>query len=396
MRGRGTASPGAFDKGNVSPTENVERTQKQPAPPMPFAAGSPADRVKGLLACAALFFFGLASALAIQASVVEGKLPYNTTAANFIVEVVKLVMMLLLWSKSSHEGDENRDKSPAFHGKNFKITARGWAYYSVPGFMYAVQNQLVFYAVANLQPAMFQLASKMKFVSTALLARIVLKKTLTMVQWIGIVLLMVGLLVSKSPLILGCGSHQKADLLPVPATGVLPSSYDSRFAVGMILVTTTSTISGASGIANEFLLKHHDEGVSVLLKNAQLYLWGVVFNGIGCCLEVINKGISDPLHGFGAWTWFIVFLRSCEGVSISFIMQYMDNIVKCFVSAALVYTTALSSYVLFGEQIDMIFLLGLLICSLALVLYFGPFNDVLRDHAMKVEREKVSGRGAIE
>merc|ERR1712232_348072 len=137
------------------------------------------------------------------------------------------------------------------------------AIYSVPGLLYAVQNQLIFYAVANLQPAMFQLASKMKFVSTALLSRIVLKKTLTQVQWIGIVLLMLGLVVSKSPLIMGCGSHQS---VPVPATSdkyaahaqnqVLTGSYDnSRFVVGMMLVTVTSTLSGASGIANEFLLK---------------------------------------------------------------------------------------------------------------------------------------------
>merc|ERR1712232_201338 len=279
------------------------------------------------------------------------------------------------------------------------------AIYSVPGLPYAVQNQLIFYAVANLQPAMFQLASKMKFVSTALLSRIVLKKTLTQVQWIGIVLLMLGLVVSKSPLIMGCGSHHS---VPVPATSdkspalaqdqvQTGASYDnSRFVVGMMLVTVTSTLSGASGIANEFLLKQHDEGVSVLLKNAQLYLWGVVFNGFGCILEVTSKGNSDPLHGFGPWTWVIVFLRSCEGVSISFIMQYMDNIVKCFVSAALVYTTALSSYLIFGEAIDLIFLLGLLICSLALVLYFAPFNDVLRDHASKAGRERLNGRCAHE
>lgn len=332
---------------------------------------------RGLAACAGLLFFGLASALAIQASLVDGRLPYNTTTANVIVEVIKLIGMIILWRRSRARDD---------NAPPFRWSLDGMMPYSVPGLMYAVQNQLVFHAVANLQPAFFQLASKMKFVSTAVLARIVLKKTLTIVQWIGILLLMLALVVSKSHVIRKCTPSQLLNTDDPSGQ----AGYD-RILAGMFLVTATSIISGASGIANEFLLKKHDEGVSVYIKNSQLYLWGVLFNGFGCLLEMAAKGVSDPFHGFSATAWFIILLRAVEGISVSFIMLYLDNIVKCFVSAALVYTTAIVSYFMFDEPIDSIFMLGLVIASLALVLYFGPFNDVLKEHDRKKAEETARG-----
>lgn len=356
----------------------------------------PSHDRRGLWACAALLFFGLASALAIEASMVDGKLPYNTTTANLIVELVKLVSMLIL----------TRMQTPPSPPTGFTLSLRGILPYSVPGLMYAVQNQLVFHAVANLQPAFFQLASKMKFVSTAVFARVVMKKTLTIVQWIGIVLLMLALVVSKSHMLMvkktclnlasGDQSSLRLDMpaqlsqgsVLTPATVAAESSFvtEAKLMFGLFLVTCTSTISGASGIANEFLLKHHDEGVSMYIKNAQLYFWGVLFNGIGSLLETGSQGHHDPFQGFNQWTWLIILLRAVEGISISFIMMYMDNIVKCFVSAALVYTTALASYFMFDEPIDAIFMLGLAIASLALILYFGSFNEVLNEHSKRMDQ----------
>lgn len=328
----------------------------------------PTSLHRGALACCAFVFFGTSSTLCITASEVNKKLPFNTTSANFLTEVLKFLVATVWWLKE---------------GRGGQVTKRGFLLYSIPGLMYGVQNQLLYYGVFHLQPAMFQLASKLKFVSTAVLFRLVLKKTLTRLQWLGIFTLMLGMIISKSPLF-SPESCKREALGNLPTDGSQTQLKGSKnFFLGICVVLTTSTISGVSGIANEYLLKKVDEGSPLMLKNMQLYLWGIGFNLIGSVFETsqaIDEGPTDFFHGFGMWVWIVIVLKSAEGVSISFIMRYLDNIVKCFASAILVYATTICSYLLFHEQIDFFFVLGLAVVTVALYLYFGPHNEVLKDH----------------
>lgn len=333
--------------------------------------------IRGVLACVSFVLFGVTSTLCITASEVDKKLPYNTTSVNLLVESVKFLVVYIWWfveerSKLPKEGHGSMSLIPP-------ITPRTFVMYSVPGTLYAVNNQLLYYAVFHLQPGMFQLASNTKFVSTAILFRLVLKKTLTNLQWLGIVTLVLGMTVSKAGLIANCAGGLDNET-------VKPRSFDGSqksLSLGLLIVLTTSTISGMSGIANEYLLKKVDESAPLSLKNAQLYLWGVLLNLFGAISEA--KGDSQAaFRGFSIWVWIIIFLKSAEGVSISFIMRYLDNIVKCFASAVVVYATTLSSYLIFQEQVDFFFILGLAVVTVALYMYFGSHNEVLKLHEASI------------
>eukprot|EP00746_Dinoflagellata_sp_MGD_P080384 gnl/MRDRNA2_/MRDRNA2_320951_c0_seq1.p1 gnl/MRDRNA2_/MRDRNA2_320951_c0~~gnl/MRDRNA2_/MRDRNA2_320951_c0_seq1.p1 ORF type:complete len:380 (+),score=44.39 gnl/MRDRNA2_/MRDRNA2_320951_c0_seq1:163-1302(+) len=323
--------------------------------------------MRGVVACISFIFFGVTSTLSITASEVNKKLPYNTTSVNLLVESVKFLVVAIWWF-TEEWSKTPKDSSSIVPVPN--ISFKTFMMYSIPGVMYAVNNQLLYYAVFHLQPGMFQLASNMKFVSTAILFRLVLQKTLTSLQWLGIVTLVLGMTVSKAGLIANCSGEPRTSM----------SSLDEgqkSLVVGLFIVMVTSVISGMSGIANEYLLKKVDENAPLSLKNMQLYLWGILLNLGGAVSEA--KGDSQAaFRGFSMWVWTIIFLKSAEGVSISFIMRYLDNIVKCFASAIVVYVTTLSSYMVFGEPVDFFFVLGLAVVTVALYMYFGPHNDAIK------------------
>lgn len=315
-------------------------------------------------------FFGVSSTLCITASEVDGRLPYQTTSSNLITEILKFLSSCVCWCWSSDcSSDKKNEDGPT--KRVGKPTLRTFLLYSIPGLLYAIQNQLLYYAVFHLQPALFQLLSNLKFASTALLARFVMGKMLTKAQWLGILCLILGSVVSRGAMVWSMWNEWVVEGRNSSESQENASSK-SLF-LGVLLVMTTSTISGVSGIANEYLLKQIDSSTPFMLKNMQLYFWGIIFNLSGAIFENTGQGF---FHGFSLWVWMVIGLKAAEGISISFIMKYLDNIVKCFCSAILVYVMTICSRGLFDEQIDVFFVAGLAIVTVALVLYFGLHNEI--------------------
>eukprot|EP00746_Dinoflagellata_sp_MGD_P164017 gnl/MRDRNA2_/MRDRNA2_92419_c0_seq1.p1 gnl/MRDRNA2_/MRDRNA2_92419_c0~~gnl/MRDRNA2_/MRDRNA2_92419_c0_seq1.p1 ORF type:complete len:357 (-),score=35.35 gnl/MRDRNA2_/MRDRNA2_92419_c0_seq1:88-1158(-) len=325
----------------------------------------------GAAACLTFVFFGVTSTLCITASEVDGRLPYNTTSSVLVTEVLKFLLSCACWFFAREPGTDKKHDEPQ-RSTLSKLSLQTFFLYSIPGLMYAIQNQLLYYAVFHLQPALFQLLSNLKFVSTALLARFVMGKMLSFTQWLGILCLVLGSIVSRGSMLCSLW-HQWATDDQVSLEGQEDGDSGKSLLVGVLLVISTSTISGISGIANEYLLKRVDSNTPFMLKNMQLYFWGIIFNVGGAIFESTGQGL---FHGFNWWVWMVIGLKAAEGMSISFIMKYLDNIVKCFCSAILVYVMTICSKGLFDEQIDLFFVLGLAVITVALVLYFGLHNEV--------------------
>jgi len=325
----------------------------------------------GAVACFAFVFFGVTSTLCITASEVDGRLPYNTTSSVLVTEILKFLLSCSCWYFTGDSATVKKYDDEPQRSREGKLNLQTFFLYSIPGLMYAIQNQLLYYAVFHLQPALFQLLSNLKFVSTALLARFVMGKMLTTAQWVGILCLVLGSVVSRGSMLCSVWNQWVAeDQMSLESS---KESGSKSLILGIILVLSTSTISGISGIANEYLLKRVDSKTPFMLKNMQLYFWGIIFNLSGAIFENTGQGF---FHGFNWWVWIVIGLKAAEGMSISFIMKYLDNIVKCFCSAILVYVMTICSRGLFDEQIDLFFVVGLAVVTVALVLYFGLHNEV--------------------
>lgn len=70
---------------------------------------------------------------------------------------------------------------------------------AVPAGLYAVQNNLLFFALSNLESSVYQVVYQLKILTTAMFSVVLLRKRLSPQQWASLVLLMLGVILVQSP-----------------------------------------------------------------------------------------------------------------------------------------------------------------------------------------------------
>jgi drug/metabolite transporter (DMT)-like permease len=78
----------------------------------------------------------------------------------------------------------------------------------LPALLFAVSTNLTFYAAGYLTVATSQILYQMKIIATALFAKLLLRKSLSRQQWVGLVILMLGALIAER--------SQQAVVVPAP------------------------------------------------------------------------------------------------------------------------------------------------------------------------------------
>ncbi|KAG9394576.1 Nucleotide-sugar transporter [Carpediemonas membranifera] len=218
---------------------------------------------------------------------------------------------------------------------------------AVPAILYAINNNLVFLILRYLEPALFQILSNFKIISTAVLMRFVLHKRFTGLHYLTLVLLM----------------------LVISWTQYVPSATTkSSRTVGVLLAILYTFNSSFASVFTEYFLKRYSH-ISVHAQNTSLYFWGVLFNLV--YWFAIDR---DPVRSnfFSGWTpavWLLVLTMSCSGLLISIIMKFANNIVKVFCSSASIVLCIYASWLLFGVAVTMQHLFGAMAVGSIIVLY---------------------------
>ncbi|CAD7946200.1 unnamed protein product [Amoebophrya sp. A120] len=190
-----------------------------------------------------------------------------------------------------------------------------------------------------------------------------------------------------------------------------PSAGFGSFVLGMICVTIMSVTSGLSGAVNEWLLKSIDSDVPLMRKNAWTYQWGCIFNlggaaatyGVMHARSLLRHGAvafssadrsreqsasssststrEDSGSIFHGFTWAVGLLVVCEcsyGLSVSLILRYFDNVVKCIGGVVIIFVTTFMSWIFFDSEVCPEFVVSVLIFGISSLLYVGDFNAVLK------------------
>ena len=206
-------------------------------------------------------------------------------------------------------------------------------YLALPAFLYIVQNNLQYLAVANLSPAVFQVLYQFKIVTAAIFSVLILRKRLLRHQWASIILLMAGLAqVQLSQQSIGAK--------------LTSSSYNL---IGVMAVALASLTSGLAGVLVEKLLKGGRAMSPLWLRNMQMSMVGSIVSAISLLIDkslIQSKGLFG---GYNVFVWSAVLLQTAGGLIVSLVVKRSDNLVKGFATSMSILLSCFFSSILFKD-----------------------------------------------
>lgn len=278
---------------------------------------------------------------------------YFSTTAVCIAEVIKLLLSLIILAKET--GSPSRLISSL--RENVLGSPMEMLKLSVPSLVYALQNNMAFVALSNLDAAVYQVTYQLKIPCTALCTVLMLNRSLSKLQWLSVFIL--------------CGGVTLVQYSPAEATKV---QIEQNHLVGISAVAVAVLCSGFAGVYFEKVLKSSD--TSLWVRNIQMYISGIIVTLVGVFLNdgenVLEKGF---FYGYNYLVWFVVLLASVGGLYTSVVVKYTDNIMKGFSAAAAIVISTIASVLLFGLQITITFTIGALLVCISIYTYGLPRKD---------------------
>lgn len=208
----------------------------------------------------------------------------------------------------------------------------------IPASLYALQNNLAFYALNNLDPATYQVAYQLKILTTALFSVLIVNKRMRRKQWFALFLLFLGVSLVQLP------QNDDKNLSHVA------SSTDGRSRLlGLLAVIACCMSSGFSGVYFERLIKINPHQ-SLWIRNFQLAIFCLIISIIAMFYQDYGR-IQEFgfLQGYSTLTWIIVFLQAFGGLVVAAVVKHADNVLKGFATSISIILSTLLSFYLFDN-----------------------------------------------
>lgn len=283
----------------------------------------------------------------------EGKYDYAPITTTFLAEAIKLLISIGFYSRL-----------PADKRSHNALRARDVFQFAVPAFVYFINNNLIFIILMYVNSTTYQILSALKTVATGILFRVILKRMLAPVQKTAILLLACGAAVSQFPIcttptypslaglelivheanqtdanismVLATATDALAQIQERVADDAAPASGEfGGVWIGVAVALFACFNSAFAGVYSELLLKKDGSLHSIHLQNMMLYGWGIGFNAIALYVKdgewMVNNGI---FAGYSPTVWLLVTNNALNGLAISAILKFADNIVRVFAHTA--------------------------------------------------------------
>lgn len=207
----------------------------------------------------------------------------------------------------------------------------------IPAALYAMQNNLAFYALTNLDPASYQVAYQLKILTTAIFSVLIVHKRIRKRQWFALILLFAGV-----------------SLVQIPQTGEgsadwLKSPEEKNRLLGFLAVIACCMSSGFSGVYFERLIKFGSKQ-PLWIRNLQLAIFCSLVSTAGMMYQDYSKIQRAGLfQGYSTLVWFIVFLQAFGGLIVAAVVKHADNVLKGFATSISIILSTLLAYCLFDD-----------------------------------------------
>ncbi|CDS37849.1 UDP N acetylglucosamine transporter [Echinococcus multilocularis] len=280
---------------------------------------------------------------------------YLTSTAVFCAEVCKVVACF--WAVFVQNGNSLRATSTELQRELFSAPLE-LVKLGIPAGLYTLQNNLLYVALSNLDAATYQITYQLKILTTAVFMVVMLRKRITISQWIALLILIIGVaFVQLAP------SANATAKTPKP----LPAHQNTL--IGLTAVILASLSSGFAGVYFEKLMKFTSP--SIWIRNIQLGFWGSILAFIGVFLTDGHVVMRDGFfRGYNLFVVIVVALQSLGGLCVAVVIKYADNILKVFATSISIIFSCLASYYLLNDfQPNWYFAIGTIAVLSATALY---------------------------
>uniref|UniRef100_A0A915PZT0 Uncharacterized protein n=1 Tax=Setaria digitata TaxID=48799 RepID=A0A915PZT0_9BILA len=246
----------------------------------------------------------------------------------------------------------------------------------VPAVIYVFQNNLLYIAVSNLPAATYMVTYQLKILTTALFTVTILRRRLSLLQWLALVLLFGGIALVQLDDQRANVKMMKENVTLIRDDGSKGAGSESPYkhiveqnpTNGFAAVLVACILSGFAGIYLEKILKGSD--VSVWVRNVQLAI-------ISFPVALANVFIQDSkrvlergmLVGFDIAVWCLILLSSVGGITVAVVIKYADNILKAFAASIAIIVACIASALLFQFRPAVLFLVGTVFVIGAIFMY---------------------------
>ncbi|KAF9272531.1 hypothetical protein BGZ68_002330 [Mortierella alpina] len=323
---------------------------------------------------------------------------YLASTAVFFAEIIKLLACLIILAYRTKSIPRTlyilRKEILEQPGEILKML--------VPSGLYALQNNLLYIALSNLEAATFQVTYQMKILSTAVFSVVMLNRRLTRQKWLSLCLLMVGVTLVQlqnvgtaktSPIVVDTKDEIMAsedEILDAAvsenvaeATNQLQGSAEGADEdtgpvqnpfIGLLAVLTSCVSSGFAGCYFEKILKGAEADMWV--RNLQLGISGSLFSFLAMFYDRQRIYDGGMLQGYSTMTWLVVCNQALGGLLVAIVVKYADNILKGFATSLSIIISGIISVYFFDFEPSLQFQLGTLVVILSTFLYGRPDSPV--------------------
>ncbi|CBH16605.1 UDP-galactose transporter [Trypanosoma equiperdum] len=297
---------------------------------------------------------------------------YHTSTLVLNQEILKMVVCLFLLSQEGGKCSTALPNAACMNtpsGGGFLTVLWGVCFCKearellVPAFLFVSQNYLIFLSLANLEASAFQVLSQTKLPFTALLSKYMLGRHLSSMQWLSLLLLSIGVLLTQAQ-----GSNPRHTA----------TTATQRPVVGTLACLISALSSSYASVYFEKLAKTTKP--SLATRNIQLSRFGILFAALAMLIfDVLpsygsNAGQGrEPFRfwkGYDQWlTIALVCLNALGGLLVSAAMKYADNILKTFATGGAVILSGIASYFIWETPMTLLFIVGATLITLSAVLY---------------------------
>ncbi|XP_078087897.1 putative UDP-sugar transporter protein SLC35A4 [Mustelus asterias] len=275
---------------------------------------------------------------------VDGKVPFSSSSVVVLVELVKLTVSSVLLLTHDRSSFASRGT----------ISVRSVLPFAVPASLYAINNNLAVHMQHHMDPVTFQVLGNLKIAATAAFYSLLLRQRLPMLKWLALFLLMVA------------GACHAGALRGHPGEAE-PAVHAHLYITpwGAVAIMAYCSISGLSAVYTERALK--SQPLSLNLQNLFLYTFGVVVNAT---VHVASSPVGSFFEGYSSWVLLIIATQALNGLLMSVVMKYNNNITRLFIISCSMLVNVTLSVLLFNLQLTPLFYVAVGLLCIAIHLYY--------------------------